>query len=178
MKKLLVALLVILFLFLAYKVATGKETPNVVKTTETKASVPVAVAPAMSVENLVAETNKARYENDVAAVTQDAKLNQSAQTKCNDMVTRNYWAHNTPDGQEPWVFMTQAGIQYYAAGENLAYGFRTPSDVMTGWLNSPGHRVNLLNDAFTDVGFGICYSNNYVGDGRQTIVVQHFIRGL
>lgn len=128
-------------------------------------------ATSTNVSGLLSGTNSQRAANGVAALSLNSALNSAAQSKANDMVTRDYWSHNTPDGQEPWVFFTQAGYNYKAAGENLAYGFATSSDTITGWMNSPPHRDNLLKTSFYDVGFGIANSPNYVGTGEQTVVV-------
>jgi hypothetical protein len=87
------------------------------------------------------------------------------------MIARNYWSHTTPDGQEPWVFIDNSGYDYSKAGENLAYGFATSSDAVGGWMNSPSHRANMLDTAFSDVGFGFANGSNYNGDGEQTVVV-------
>lgn len=120
---------------------------------------------------LLASTNVQRTSNGLGALAINGKLTQAAQAKANDMVARNYWSHNTPDGQEPWVFFTNAGYDYLAAGENLAYGFATSEDTVTGWMNSPGHRANILNTAYQEVGFGIANSGNFQSSGEQTIVV-------
>lgn len=101
------------------------------------------------------------------------KLNSSAQRKCDDMIARNYWSHNDPNGKEPWMFYDMAGYTYDAAGENLAYGFMNESDAVTGWMNSQGHKDNLLNTEFTEVGYGTCISQDYVNKGPQLVVVQH-----
>lgn len=125
----------------------------------------------MSQNGLLANTNTRRAENGLGALALNATLSQAAQSKATDMVARNYWSHNTPDGKEPWVFINQTGYGYLAAGENLAYGFSTSSDAVTGWMNSPGHRANILNNKYTEVGFGFVNSASYQGNGEQTIVV-------
>jgi hypothetical protein len=86
------------------------------------------------------------------------------------MIVRNYWSHNTPEGNSPWTFITKAGYQYLKAGENLAYGFLTSAGVVTGWMNSTAHRANVLDATFKDVGFGIASGPNYQG-GENTVVV-------
>ena len=124
-----------------------------------------------STGGLLASTNVQRTNNGLSGLTLNSKLSQAAQAKANDMVARNYWSHNTPDGQEPWVFISNAGYDYLAAGENLAYGFATSEDTVTGWMNSPGHRANILNSNYQEVGFGMANSSNFVSNGEQTIVV-------
>lgn len=115
-------------------------------------------------------TNKQRSK----PLTLNQKLAESAEAKCKDMVKNDYWDHNDKQGREPWYFIDQAGYSYEYAGENLAYGFRSESDTVTGWMNSDGHRKNILDTNFTEVGFGTCVSDNYIGQGKQYIVVQHF----
>ena len=125
----------------------------------------------MSISGLLAGTNNQRSSNGLGALAINAQLNQAAQAKANDMVSRDYWSHNTPEGNPPWVFFTNAGYQYQTAGENLAYGFNTYDDAITGWMNSPGHRANILNTSYLEVGFGVANSANYQGTGPETVVV-------
>src|SRR5665647_1564760 len=93
----------------------------------------------MSVQNLLNETNSQRVANSLGSLAINAQLDQAAQTKANDMAARDYWSHNTPDGQTPWTFVTAAGYSYQTVGENLAYGFATSADTVTGWMNSAPH---------------------------------------
>lgn len=125
----------------------------------------------MSASSLLSGTNSERAANGLGALALNGLLNQAAQNKANDMVTRDYWSHNTPDGQTPWTFIVAVGYSYQTAGENLAYGFTTATDTITGWMNSPGHRANILNTSYSEVGFGMANSPNYQGTGPQTVVV-------
>jgi len=125
----------------------------------------------ISVQSLLDQTNIQRTSNSIGSLALNAQLDQAAQAKADDMSARDYWSHNTPDGQSPWTFITAAGYAYQTAGENLAYGFTTTSDTITGWMNSAEHRANILNGAFTNVGFGITNSPNYQGSGAETIIV-------
>ena len=125
----------------------------------------------MSISSLLADTNQQRSANGEASLNLNSQLDQAAQAKANDMAARDYWSHNTPDGQSPWTFITAAGYSYSTAGENLAYGFATAADTLNGWMNSPGHRANILNASFVDVGFGIIDIPNYQNTGPQTLVV-------
>lgn len=125
----------------------------------------------ISVQNLLTDTNQQRTDNGEATLALNAQLDQAAQAKANDMATRDYWSHNTPDGQTPWSFITTAGYSYSMAGENLAYGFTTTADTITGWMNSPEHRANILNTGFKEVGFGVIDIANYQNSGAQTLVV-------
>lgn len=137
----------------------------------------LAYATEMSVAGLLSATNQQRSANGIASYVINSKLNSAAQAKANDMVSRDYWAHNTPDGQAPWVFITNAGYSYSKAGENLAYGYSSSSTTVDGWMGSQSHKDNLLNSGYTEVGFGIANAPNYTGDptkgppAPQTVVV-------
>lgn len=137
----------------------------------TKHSGVLAYATSINISALLSDTNAQRASNGTAALSLNGELDQAAQAKANDMVARNYWSHNTPDGNPPWVFITQSGYNYAKAGENLAYGFATSNDTITGWMNSPPHRENLLDSQFSDVGFGFANSPDYVSSGAETLVV-------
>ena len=125
----------------------------------------------VSSTGLLQATNSERVRSHTASLTLNSALDAAAQTKANDMASRNYWAHNTPDGQAPWSFIKNSGYAYQLAGENLAYGFSDAPSVITGWMNSPEHRANLLNDDYEDVGFGVATADNFQGKGHVTIVV-------
>lgn len=136
----------------------------------------LAYATEMSVSSLLNHTNQQRASNGAAALSVNSKLNQAAQAKANDMVSRDYWSHNTPDGQEPWVFINQAGYSYQKAGENLAYGFSTSAQTVTGWMNSASHKANMLDTNFTEVGFGYKNAENYQDSGNHTVVVAMYAK--
>jgi hypothetical protein len=131
----------------------------------------LAYATSMSVSDLLSSTNDQRIANGLAGLSLNGQLDNAAQAKANDMAARNYWSHNTPEGNPPWVFINNAGYQYKAAGENLAYGFTTSSDTVAGWMNSAGHRANILNGTYSEVGFGFANSSDYQNSGPETIVV-------
>ena len=136
----------------------------------------LAYATNTSVSGLLSATNTQRSNYGKSSLKLHSKLNSAAQAKANDMVARNYWSHVTPDGKQPWWFITNAGYNYTAAGENLAYGFMSSGDTVTGWMNSPSHKANLLSGNYTEVGFGIANSASYVGNGKQTIVVAMYAK--
>ncbi len=124
--------------------------------------------------SLLQATNSQRQTHARPALSLDSKLSAAAQAKANDMAKRNYWSHNTPDGNEPWVFLQQSGYSYQKAGENMAYGFATSKDTVTGWMNSPGHRANLLDETYQEVGFGFANVANYQDNGPATVVVAEY----
>lgn len=124
-----------------------------------------------SIAGLLDDTNTQRSSNGLGGLALNGQLSSAAQAKANDMAARNYWSHTTPEGNQPWVFISNAGYSYKTAGENLAYGFDSSSSTVTGWMNSPGHRANILNTSFTEVGFGYADAADYQSSGPQTIVV-------
>lgn len=134
----------------------------------------LAYATEMSVQGLLQYTNAQRASNGLGPLTINSKLNTSAQAKANNMVSRDYWAHNTPDGDEPWVFIDATGYQYQKAGENLAYGFSNSEATVIGWMNSPTHRANILDQTYSEVGFGFLNADNFVTTGQETVVVAHY----
>jgi hypothetical protein len=125
----------------------------------------------MSVATLLSDTNNQRTANGLGALALNGTLSQAAQAKAQDMMQNDYWSHVSPTGVTPWYWITNAGYSYQTAGENLAYGFATASDTITGWMNSPGHRANILNTSYKEVGFGVVNAPNYQGAGPETIVV-------
>ncbi|OGL35925.1 hypothetical protein A3A68_01715 [Candidatus Saccharibacteria bacterium RIFCSPLOWO2_01_FULL_48_13] len=136
----------------------------------------LAYATSMSVGGLLGSTNDQRAANGVATLSLNSKLNAAAQAKANDMAARNYWSHNTPEGDPPWVFIEAQGYAYQKLGENLAAGFSSESATVGGWMASAPHKANLLDPAFSDVGFGFANNENYTsaGGGPMTIVVAHY----
>ena len=125
----------------------------------------------MNDDGLLEATNKMRAREGLNSLTFNNKLDAAAQAKANDMAARNYWNHNTPDGEEPWVFIDKQGYHFTKAAENLAYGFGSSTSTVVGWMNSPAHRANVLDPDLKEVGFGIINSANYQGHGAETIVV-------
>jgi hypothetical protein len=124
--------------------------------------------------SLLSGTNAARSANNEPGLSVNQELMTAAQNKANNMVKLNYWSHNTPDGKTPWTFVTAAGYDYQAAGENLAYGFSSGSAVVTGWMNSPEHRANILDTNYQQVGFGIASSPDYMNKGPEVVEVAEY----
>lgn len=126
----------------------------------------------ISIQEIVDLANSARAEVNLAPLKLNAKLNVSAQSKAADMMEKQYFAHVSPDGVEPWFWFDQAGYNYTYAGENLALGFETAQGVHQAWMNSPGHRNNIINPNYNDIGIAVIYGE-YEGS-FTTIIVQHF----
>lgn len=136
----------------------------------------LAYSVSMEPQKLLADTNSQRQQNQQAGLLLDDKLSAAAQAKANDMATRDYWSHKTPDGSPPWIFFSAKNYQYQKAGENLAAGFDTEQSVVNAWMASVSHRHNLLDPAYKDVGFGVANIANYkaVGGGPMTVVVAFY----
>lgn len=95
---------------------------------------------------------------------------KTATVKSQDMAKNNYFSHTSPTYGSPFDLMKQYGVSYHAAGENIAMGQTSPAQVMDGWMNSAGHRANILNSSFTKIGVGV--AQNASGQYYWT---QHFI---
>ena len=85
----------------------------------------------------------------------NSELSNVATLKSQDMIDKNYFDHTSPTYGSPFDMMKKFGISYRAAGENIAMGQKTPQEVMNSWMNSDGHRKNILNPDFTELGVGI-----------------------
>lgn len=126
----------------------------------------------ISIPDLLNETNSQRTTAGIPTLSLNDQLANAAAGKASDMFTNQYWAHISPQGQEPWAFITGAGYNYVFAGENLARDFGDSKSVVDAWINSASHKENLLNPRFQDVGFAIV--NGKYGDSETTLVVQMF----
>jgi len=121
---------------------------------------------------LVDLTNKDRQAEALSNLTINPELVVAAQAKADDMASKGYFAHVSPDGHEPWFWIKEAGYDYSAAGENLAVNFSDSENVEEAWMNSPGHRANILNAKFSEIGIATA-RGEYKGR-TTTFVVQMF----
>lgn len=109
----------------------------------------------ISVTELLQLTNQERSDEGLSPLSLDSNLTTAAHMKAKDMFAKNYWAHIGPDGTTPWIFIKQAGYNYVYAGENLARGFTSSSDVVKAWMTSPTHRANIVSSKYKDIGFAV-----------------------
>ena len=109
---------------------------------------------------VVSLTNRERAKVGLPALSEDWELSRVARYKSQDMHDRHYFSHTSPTYGSPFEMMRAFGLSYRSAGENIAMGYRTPAAVVEGWMNSEGHRANILNASFTRIGVG------YVTDGH------------
>lgn len=109
----------------------------------------------VTISSLLEQTNLARSQTGIAKLKLNNKLNQAAYLKAQNMFAKQYWAHNAPDGTQPWKWLGDVGYNYDTAGENLAKNFASANTAITAWMNSPEHRDNILNSNYQDVGFAV-----------------------
>jgi hypothetical protein len=117
---------------------------------------------------LVELTNAERTRNGLTPLSINPLLEEAARRKAIDMAVNQYFAHSSPEGITPWDWMRSLGYRFRYAGENLAIDFSDSEDVQHAWLTSPGHRANILNEGFTEIGI---VALPMVLNGRETIVV-------
>jgi uncharacterized protein YkwD len=104
---------------------------------------------------VTALVNEERARNGCGPVSQNGTLDTAAARHSEDMAARDYFDHTSPDGKGPGDRITAAGYQWTTYGENIARGQQTPAAVMDSWMNSPGHRANILNCSFKEIGLGV-----------------------
>lgn len=145
----------------AKPVVTPAPTAAPVATAKPAATAAPAVADSASsyIQQVIDLVNKERSAAGLAPVSALDSLNKVAAAKATDMRTNNYFSHTSPTYGSPFDMMSAFGITYQAAGENIAMGQKTPQEVMTAWMNSPGHKANILSTNFNYIGVG--FDNNY-----------------
>jgi uncharacterized protein YkwD len=134
-------------------------------------STPASSAPATgAVARVVQLVNSERSKAGCSPVTVNAKLTKAAQDHSKDMAAHRNMSHTGSDGSDPGARITRAGYNWSTYGENVAYGYETPEKVMAGWMSSPGHKKNILNCGFKEIGVGLAQPGNYwtqdFGTGR------------
>jgi uncharacterized YkwD family protein len=159
------------------KLVQQKPATTTVQTPSANVQAPVskpatqAPAPSQNVNNeaglnayeqqVVDLTNKERAKYGLLPLKVDLALSKVAREKSRDMAVNHYFSHNSPTYGSPFEMMKKFGISYTAAGENIAMGQRTPQEVVAAWMNSEGHRANILNRNYTHIGVGF-EENGYI----------------
>ncbi|MFE6041109.1 sigma-70 family RNA polymerase sigma factor [Streptomyces sp. NPDC056452] len=144
------------------KKKSASPTPKAAPSTRAPSSKPPAAPapkpadppPSSAAEEVTALVNAERAKEGCAAVRSNSKLATAASRHSADMVSRDYFSHTSPDGSDPGDRITAAGYRWSTYGENIAKGQSSPAAVMDSWMNSPGHRANILNCAFKEIGVG------------------------
>ncbi|MBM4425214.1 MAG: CAP domain-containing protein [Chloroflexi bacterium] len=108
---------------------------------------------------VVALINVERANNGLGPLSQQSQLTAAAQAHSTDMACNHFFSHTGSNGSSPFDRMAQQGYSFSAAAENIAAGYGTPADVVAGWMNSPGHRANILGP-YTQIGVGYIYEPN------------------
>lgn len=128
-------------------------------------------------EGIIEFTNRERVRNGKKPLTANGFLSKSAAAKLQDMFEQQYFEHISPNGEGVDDVVTEAGYRYIVVGENLALGFfGGDSGVVSAWMESPGHRANMLDGRFSEIGVAVALGS-YKGK-RQWIAVQHFGKPL
>ncbi|MGI6423195.1 MAG: CAP domain-containing protein [Candidatus Dojkabacteria bacterium] len=137
--------------------------------------IPEAMASTITPNNIINLTNQERSAAGLNTLKTDSRLSAAAQAKANNMFQEQYWDHFGPNGETPWMFISQAGYTYVYAGENLAKGFRTAEGVHEAWMASPTHRENIMSGKYKDIGVAVVEG---VLQGKQTILVVQMFGNL
>ncbi|MFG2991395.1 CAP domain-containing protein [Streptomyces sp. NPDC048257] len=124
-------------------------------------SKPAAPPASGDVAAVLALVNQERAAAGCSAVSLNAKLTKAAQDHSADMASHSNMSHTGSDGSDPGARITRAGYTWRTYGENVAYGYSSPEKVMEGWMNSQGHRENILNCSFKEIGIGLAQPGNY-----------------
>ncbi|GAA0213128.1 hypothetical protein GCM10010492_08630 [Saccharothrix mutabilis subsp. mutabilis] len=128
--------------------------------TQPPATTTTTPPPVSTTQRVVELVNEARAAAGCPGLKVDQRIVNAAQAHSTDMATRGYFSHDTPEGVDFAERMRAAGYPN-PGGENIAQGYRTPEAVMKGWMNSEGHRRNILNCGFTAIGVGLDTNGHY-----------------
>ena len=112
-------------------------------------------------QEVVKLVNQTRKANGLKELTVNWELARVARYKSQDMHDKRYFSHTSPTYGSPFTMMKNFGITYRTAGENIAMGYTTPRSVFDGWMNSPGHRANILNAGYRQIGVGFFEEGYY-----------------
>ncbi len=125
-------------------------------------NIPTGNTQASSYETEVVRlVNEIRSKNGLNPLTHDESLSRIARIKSQDMKDNGYFSHQSPNYGSPFDMMKTFGISYRSAAENIAKGQRTPESVVNAWMNSSGHRKNILSPSYTHIGVGYVAGGNY-----------------
>lgn len=127
----------------------------------------------LATDSIIEATNRERIKAGLMPLRSNVHLTQSAMVKTNDMIARNYFEHDSPDGTAVSDLVLDAGYDYVIVGENLARGnFVDATDLITEWMNSPGHRANMLSPKYQEIGAYVAQGT--FEDRTVWFAVQHF----
>ena len=152
-----------------YQVGTGEiiaanpqvENPNLIYPGQVLNIPQVSQAVRAYEQEVVRLVNAQRAQNGLKPLAENWELSRVARYKSADMAGKRYFSHESPTYGSPYQMMRNFGISFRSAGENIAYGQRTPAAVVGAWMNSSGHRANILNSSYTHIGVGYHEAGNY-----------------
>lgn len=121
--------------------------------------------------SILEATNEERVAHGLPPLGIDDRLSRAAEQRLRDMYSQRYFAHAAPDGTTPFVHMETAGYRYRSAGENLAKGYTHGRSIVLDWLQSPGHRSNVLGKFYDDIGIAIAPGTPFGQERGATVVV-------
>lgn len=105
--------------------------------------------------------NEIRTQNGLKTLTENWELSRVARYKSQDMHDKGYFSHTSPTYGSPFTMIKAFGLSFRSAAENIAKGYATPQAVVNGWMNSSGHRANILSSSYTQIGVGYVADGNY-----------------
>ncbi len=129
-------------------------------------------ASSITPSQVIDQTNRTRASLGLPPLASNNLLAQAAQAKGNSMCGEQYWAHVSPSGTTPWVFIKNAGYKYAVAGENLARDFADTNSMLSAWMASPTHRANIVSERYKEIGIAVLDCNLLGSD--TALVVQMF----
>ena len=152
-----------------YQVGTGEiiaanpqvENPNLIYPGQVLNIPQVSQAVRAYEQEVVRLVNAQRAQNGLKPLAEHWELSRVARYNSADMAGKRYFSHESPTYGSPYQMMRSFGISFRSAGENIAYGQRTPAAVVAAWMNSSGHRANILNSSYTQIGVGYHEAGNY-----------------
>ncbi|MGM9526855.1 MAG: SafA/ExsA family spore coat assembly protein [Oscillospiraceae bacterium] len=112
-------------------------------------------------EEVIRLVNNIRQQNGLQPLTANWELSRVARYKSQDMLENGYFSHNSPTYGSPFQMITAFGLSYRTAGENIAKGYASAQAVVNGWMNSSGHRANILNSSYKQIGVGYVAQGHY-----------------
>ena len=126
-----------------------------------KLTIPTVTTTAQENE-VIRLVNVQRANAGLHMLTTNWQLCRVARYKSADMANKGYFSHTSPTYGSPFQMMESFGLKFSAAGENIAYGQQSPAEVMNAWMNSPGHRSNIMNGTYTEIGVGLAKNSSGV----------------
>ncbi|GAA3774035.1 hypothetical protein GCM10023083_08780 [Streptomyces phyllanthi] len=141
--------------------ATSPSSPPKAKSSSSTPSASAGGADSGPTDRVLVLVNAEREKAGCAPLTENAKLTKAAQDHSQDMADHKNMSHTGSDGSSMSDRLSRVGYKFRSAGENVAYGYNTPESVMDGWMNSPGHKANILNCGFKEIGIGLAQPGYY-----------------